>query len=107
MIFTSGQPNFLSLHCISNLKVVRGHNILDTCYQYHVKNDRNVRILNVKIYDKMIDMLSREDCHTIGTRTSNIIGSKHHLDSFDIKLRDARFSGMTRLEVSICQGAFD
>ena len=55
----------------------------------------------------MIDMIAREDNHTIGSRASHIIGSKTNTDSFHTKLRDARFSGMTRLEVSICEGAFD
>jgi len=40
---------------------VRGQNILDTCYQYHVKDDKNARILNVKIYDKLLDLIARED----------------------------------------------
>ena len=61
MMFTSGLPNLLSLGRIWDLKVVRGQNILDTCYQYFVNNQRRKRILCVKIYDKMMDLLSRED----------------------------------------------
>ena len=42
----------------------------------------------------------------IGSRTANIVGSKYKLDSFDRKLYDAKDYGMTRIEVSICHGAF-
>ena len=83
MLFTSQPPNFLSLYRIPNLKVVRGQNILDTCYQYCVQNERRKRILNVKFYDEMMDLISREDLFTIGSRASRIVGSKKDLDSFD------------------------
>ena len=50
----------------------------------------------------MMDLVSREDQFTIGSRASRIVGSKHTLDSFDTKIRDASYVGITRLEVSIC-----
>lgn len=102
MLFTSQPPNFLSLGRISDLKVARGQNILDTCYQYHVQNSRNKRVLNVKFYDKFMDLISREDQHTIGSRTSKVVGAKYKLDAFDLKLKEARYFGMTRVEISIC-----
>ena len=102
MLFTSKPPNFLSLGRISDLRVVRGQNILDTCYQYHVQNSRNKRILNVKFYDKIMDLISREDLHTIGSRCYKIVGAKGSLDAFDLKVKDARYFGLTRVEISIC-----
>ena len=36
-----------------------------------------------------------------------IVGSKYTLDSFDEKVKDACYTGMTRLEISICEAAFD
>ena len=102
MLFTSKPPNFLSLGRISDLRVVRGQNILDTCYQYHVQNSRNKRILNIKFYDKIMDLISREDLHTIGSRCAKIVGAKGSLDAFDLKVKDARYFGLTRVEISIC-----
>ena len=107
MLFTSEPPNFLSLGRISDLKVVRGQNILDTCYQYHVLNSRSKKVLNIKFYDKMMDLISREDLHTIGSRTSKIVGAKGKHDRFDLKLKQAQYFGMTRVEISICEAAFN
>ena len=105
-IFGNRLANFLSLGRISDLKVVKGQNNLDTCYQYEIKDSNKNKILNVKVYDKMIDLVAREGTHEISSRIANIVGSKHTMDSFDRKLQLAKDFGMTRLEVSICHGAF-
>ena len=54
----------------------------------------------------MIDLVAREGTHAIGSRIANIVGSKYTMDAFDWKLQLAKDCGMTRLEVSICRGAF-
>lgn len=41
----------------------------------------------------------------VSSRIATIVGSERTLDAFNFKLRQAKYSGLTRLEVSICQGA--
>ena len=43
----------------------------------------------------------------VSSRISSIVGSSHSLDAFNTKLRQAKFTGLTRLEVSICLGAME
>lgn len=38
-IFNDKSLNFLSLHNINDLKVVKGDNNLETCYQYAILNE--------------------------------------------------------------------
>lgn len=45
---------------MKGLRVVRGDNVLDTCFQYAVLNQEGVRLLNIKIYDKTLDMIGRD-----------------------------------------------
>ena len=58
--FSRGQQNFLSMFDLKDLRVVRGDNILDTCFQYAVLNREGVRLLNIKIYEKTLDMIGRD-----------------------------------------------
>jgi hypothetical protein len=70
-------------------------------------NSRNKRILNVKFYDKFMDLISREDQHTIGSRIRKIVGAKGSLDLYDLRVKGARYYGLTRVEISICEAAFE
>lgn len=60
----------------------------------------------LKIYDKMMDLLAREGRHLVGSRVSEILGSKRHLSTFNMRLRKAQSHGMTRVELSICPSSF-
>ena len=64
-------------------------------------------MLQIKVYDKILDMIGRDATHMVGSRIKEIVGAKHNLNLFNQKLRVARFSGMTRIEVSICSHAID
>ena len=59
-MFGSTETNFLSLERMMNLNVQRGDNILDSCFQYAVVDEERNKLLNIKMYDKMLDLLSRE-----------------------------------------------
>ena len=107
LIFGDRETNFLCPSSVRNLTVEEGVNILDTCWQYEVWNKDEERLLNIKIYDKFIDLVARDHFFMIGSRTANIIGSKLHIDSFNKKLRHAKLSGMARLEISICKAAIE
>ena len=66
--------------------MVKGQNNLDTCYQYVVKDAYESKLLNVKIYDKMIDLVARDSTHQVGSRINNILGSKGNLSIFEKRL---------------------
>ena len=73
--FQLGGLNFLSLNPISDLRVVRGENNLDTCYQYAVLDGDKETLLKVKVYDKTLDMIGRDGFNTVGTRLDHLLGS--------------------------------
>ena len=74
-IFQFDSLNFLSLNPISDLRVVRGENNLDTCYQYAVLDGEKETLLKVKVYDKTLDMIGRDGINMVGTRLDHILGS--------------------------------
>ena len=100
------ETNFLSLKSLPDLNVKRGDNILDTCFQYAIKDSDGDKLLVIKFYDKMLDLISRESYHIVSSRVSEILGSKRTLNSFNKRLRSCQQDGMTRIEVSICRAAF-
>ena len=59
----------------------------------------------VKFYDKILDLIGREATYMVSSRIATIVGSSNSLDAFNTKLRQAKYTGLTRLEVSICLGA--
>ena len=104
-VFNTDSLNFLALASINDLRVVNGENNLETCYQYAVVNDKNDRLLKVKFYDKMLDMIGRDGTQMVGTRVDHILGSKGTYSSFIKRIVQAQHIGMTRLEISICAAA--
>ena len=104
-IFSSDETNFLSSSPVSDLQILRGNNIHDTCFQYAVKDHLGDKLLVLKIYDKILDLVSRDGCHVVGSRISTILGSSRKLGLFEKRIRKAQYTGMTRLEVSICYSA--
>ena len=68
--------------------------------------ERN-KLLNIKMYDKMLDLLSREGIRQVGSRISDIVCSRDKLSVFDRRVSKAQFIGMTRLEISIRRDALE
>ena len=60
-----------------------------------------MRILNIKIYDKMMDLVGRDGTQIVGSRLHKILGFSDTYDSFVKRVRQARHTGLTRLEISI------
>ena len=60
---------------LSDLKVMRGDNIIETCYQYTVKDQEGEKLLAIKFYDKVLDLVARDGCHLVGSRIATILGS--------------------------------
>ena len=75
-VFSDQSMNFLSLHKIGDFRVVNGDNNLETCYQYAICNESNEKLLNIKFYDKMLDLIGRDGIKMVGTRLDHILGCK-------------------------------
>ena len=74
-VFGSAKTNFLSLEKILGLKVHRGDNVLDSCFQYSIKDAVGRKLLNIKVYDKLLDLISRDGTHQVGSKTAIVLGS--------------------------------
>ena len=83
----------------------RGSNNFDTCYQYEILDECNGKMLNIKVYDKTLDLIGRDGMQMVGSKLSNILGCKGHYNTFIKRVCQAQNSGLTRLELSICRSA--
>lgn len=61
---------------VPNLRIILGDNRLDTCFQYQVKDPCGNKLMNIKIYDKSLDLCSREGISMIGSRINKALGAK-------------------------------
>ena len=85
--------------------MLRGDNILNSCFQYRIKDSDGTNLFVLKFYDKILDLLGREASHIVGTRINEVIGSKHHNNSFNKRVSMASNHGLTRIELSLCKEA--
>ena len=69
-------------------------------------NQDGVKLLNIKIYDKTLDMIGRDGFQRVGSRLDQVLGAKREFNAFTKRVCEASRTGLTRLEVSICPGAF-
>ena len=104
-VFSTESTNFLSLNSINGLRVIRGVNNLDTCYQYAVVDEEQEKLLNIKVYDKTLDLIGRDGMQMVGSRLGHILGCKGQYNTFIKRVCQAKNSGLTRLEISICRRA--
>ena len=100
-IFSSVHTNFLSTNMLSDLRVTKGGNSFASCLQFDIKDDNGVKLLTIKVYDKVIDLISRNGSQTVGSRVNAIVGAKFKLSEFNQRVCKAQSTGMTRLELSI------
>jgi hypothetical protein len=54
----------------------------------------------VKFYDKIINLVGKDGTKLVGSMIKSVIGSTQKPDAFSSKMRKAKLSGLTRLEVS-------
>ena len=85
--------------------MTQGSNNLHTCYQYAVLSESNEKLLNIKMYDKTLDLIGRDGTQMVGSRLNQILGSGHQNNTFIKRVCRAQSSGLTRLEISICRSA--
>ena len=83
------ETNFLAWGPIANLRVVNGGNNLDTCFQYAVKNEEGEKLLSIKVYDKLLEMISKDSTHMVGSKIKYILGSTKYKTILDKRIVDA------------------
>ena len=76
LIFSDKDINFLSPNILSDFTVTRGENSFASCLQFDVKDDCGIKLLTIKVYDKVIDLISHEGSKPIGSKTNVVVGSK-------------------------------
>ena len=86
---------------VGDITVKIGNNNLPTCYHYTVHDDEDIKILTVKVYDKIIDLVSRDGTCMLGSKINQVISSKNQLTELNARLSRAENTGLTRLEISI------
>ena len=65
----------------------------------------NKKLLNIKIYDKILDLIGRDGIQRIGSRCNRVLGAKREYNSMVRRAKECQWTGMTRLELSICEAA--
>ena len=82
-----------------------GSNNLSSCFQYEVRDQDSDKILNVKIYDKFLDLVGREYIHPVSSRINTVLCSGRQPGCFEKLIRKYQHVGLTRLEISVCHNA--
>ena len=104
-IFRAPATNFLAPAPLTGLKLRCGGNNLTSCVQYAVHDGDGLKLLQVKIYDKLMDLVGRDGAAIVGSKIAKVVGCQGTLSAFDKRVSRARWVGMTRLELSLCSGA--
>ena len=71
-----------------------------------MQDSNGCKVLNIKFYEKIIDLISREATHPVGSRIAQIVGATSNKDAFHHRVRESLRTGMSRVEVSMCPAAF-
>ena len=57
--------------------------------------------MTIKIYDKTLDLMGRDGSRPVGSRFATILGSRMTPGLMEQSMKLARFTGLTRVEVSL------
>ena len=63
-----------------DLMVKVAPNNLQTCLQYSISDSDGKKLLNIKFYDKLLELISRDGTKSVGSRVSHILGSLRNPD---------------------------
>ena len=71
-IFLRASTNFLDLESVADLRVLHGYgsNNLATCFQFEIINKEGEKILTIKFYDKILDLIGRNGYQVVGSRVN-------------------------------------
>ena len=59
-IFNDYDQNFLCHGLTGDLTVKKGSNCLASCFQFNVLDDDYDKLFTIKVYDKILDLISRD-----------------------------------------------
>ena len=104
-ILQHADTNLVSHLPVQEPRIRLAPNRHDTCYQYYVVDEAGHKLLKVKFYDKVIDLMAREHFFIVGSRVNQILGSSRTTDALSKRVRIEQKFGVTRLEVSILADA--
>ena len=74
--------NIVSWTRLPGLVVRTGDNNLHSCLQYRILDVDGVELLNIKFYDKIMDLVGRDGYSQVSSRLHTILGCGHHLSMF-------------------------
>ena len=86
-IFNDLDMNFLSHGITGDLTVKKGKNNHGACFQYGVYDDEDRKLFTIKVYDKVLELISRNGKNLVGSKCSTIVGSKNKVNYFSRKLQ--------------------
>ena len=72
-IFQSTNSNFIPVFDVEGLETKSGDNNLDSCFQYRVNDQNGNKLLNIKAYDKVLDLVGREASFLVSSRLSKML----------------------------------
>ena len=72
-IFQSQNSNFIPVFDVEGLETKSGDNNLDSCFQYRVNDQNGNKLLNIKAYDKVLDLVGREASFLVSSRLSKML----------------------------------
>ena len=75
--FGSAASNYLNPGAVDDLWVFRGKNLVNTCLQYAVLDDESLRILNINVYEKTVEMVACKALHFVDTRINALTGPRN------------------------------
>jgi hypothetical protein len=100
-----GDLKFHKDELITDAKVICSKDSLATCLKFDVINKQAEKLIQFKFYDKLVSLVGKNGRKMVSSQINKIVGSTHQLDSFQERIRRAKCSGMTRLEVSFHFGS--
>ena len=86
-IFNDLEMNFLSHGMTGDLTVKKGKNNHRTCFQFGVYDDEDRKLFTIKVYDKILELNSRDGRNLVGSRCRTIVGSQRNFNDFSRKLQ--------------------
>ena len=78
-IFSNINTTFLSRTSIVGIHVKPVQNNFDTCFQYEVHVKAGDKLLQIKVNNKLLDSLGRDDIYLVSSRVRAIVGAKRNL----------------------------
>ena len=70
--------SFFSHRFKNTIQIVNGDERLDSMFKFNVKDALKSRVITIKLYDKLLDFISREARDPVGSRTSIVLGARRN-----------------------------